>query len=356
MLEEKIKNISVSPGTSILVALKQMDEQNRRLLIVFDKGKFNGLISIGDIQRAIIRNIPLNSPIKSIMRISFTTASDNEDAETIKSRMLESRIEFIPVLDKNRELVKVFFWEDFFPGSSVLNKKVLNLPVAIMAGGRGTRLQPLTNLIPKPLLPYGKTTILQKIIDNFIHNGSKDFYLSIFYKAQLIKDYFENRKEGTENINISFIEENEPLGSAGSLSFLKKVISGSLWVSNCDIIINEDYSLIHDYHVKNGNDLTIVAAVKQLNIPYGIIETKRNGILKSYVEKPDFVYKINSGMYIVEPSVLEKIPGNKFYSFTDLINDVRKGGRIGVFPVSESSWKDIGSSDKYYSGIEVPDN
>jgi NDP-sugar pyrophosphorylase family protein len=220
-----------------------------------------------------------------------------------------------------------------------------------MAGGKGTRLKPLTNILPKPLIPIGNKTIVEEIMDRFVDVGCNHFYMSINYKAETIKHYFGQLQN--ENYKIKYLHEEKSLGTAGSLSLVRDKISSTFFVSNCDIIVDEDYSEILKYHKQNENELTIVSALKHFPIPYGIIETGNAGIMTRIKEKPEFTFQINTGVYILEPHLLDEVPNNKFFHITDLIEKVQnRGGRVGVFPVSEGSWTDIGQWDEYVDYIK----
>lgn len=216
----------------------------------------------------------------------------------------------------------------------------------IMAGGQGSRLKPITNIIPKPLIPIGDKPIIEIIIDKFSTLGVSNFYLSVNYKQEMIRFYFE----GVENksYNLNYFVEPYPLGTGGSLHLLKDKISSTFFVSNCDIIIDQDYYDIYDYHTSNKNELTIVAALRLMQIPYGTLESGENGELLALKEKPELTFMINTGMYILEPHLLNEIPENTFFHITDLIEKVKeRRGRVGVFPVSEGAWMDIGEWKEY---------
>jgi len=338
---DKISNIRIKSNQTILSALKQMDAHGKKLLVVFENDKFISLISIGDIQRAIIDGINLNSPIINILRPNIEVARSYEPFTQIKQRMLDFRIECMPVVDQNNELINVYFWEDaFLPEQKRINQN-LDLPVVIMAGGKGSRLKPLTNVLPKPLIPVGEKTILEDIMDRFIEVGCEQFFISVNYKAEMIKHYFSSLVK--TNYNISYFEEDRPLGTAGSLYLLKNKIAKTFFVSNCDIIIDTDYVALLKYHQENHNELTVVSALKHYPIPYGTIETGKNGKLIELKEKPELTFQINTGMYILEPHLLNEIPENNFFHITHLIDNITKRmGKVGVFPISEGSWKDIG--------------
>ena len=156
------------------------------------------------------------------------------------------------------------------------------------------------------------------------------------------------------NYNVNFIEEEKPLGTGGSLYLLKDKIKEPFFVTNCDILIEQDYSEIYNYHKENGNEITLVSALNHIKFPYGIINTGKDGELLSINEKPEMTYEINSGMYILEPHLIDEIPINKFFHITQLIEKVKqRKGKVGVFPVSEKSWVDIGDWEKYINEINV---
>lgn len=340
------------PETSLLQALKQMDSLGSKSLLVINmQDQFVGILSIGDIQRAIIKNISLNDNILTILRPSPRFATSDDSLEYIKNEMIKFRMEFMPVIDTNKKVEKIYFWEDLFIEKEPSTNKPFTLPVIIMAGGFGTRLKPLTNVLPKPLIPIGEITILEEIIGRFAKHGCNEFHVSVNYKSELIEYYIDNLKLPYE---ISFFKETKPSGTAGSLSMLRDSINNTFFVSNCDILIDQDYSEILEYHKNNNNELTIVAALKHFPIAYGTIETGADGKLINLVEKPELTFKINTGMYILEPHLLNEIPTDEFFHITQLIDNVNnRKGRVGVFPVSEKSWKDIGSWEeinKIYQG------
>ena len=341
----RIQSIVISPGTLILDSLKLMDRLDKKLLLVMDGKTFIGLLSIGDIQRSIIRKIDLKSEVRDILRENIRVATDNNSFEEIKEMMLRYRTECMPVLNDRHELVNVHFWEDIFSQQSI-EKKGINVPLVIMAGGEGRRLKPFSNIIPKALFPFGERTILEEIIHRFHRHQISEVFISVYHKADLIETYLEEHL--ALDVKINYIREEKPLGTAGSLYFLKDKMKGPFFVSNCDIVIKQDYDEIYNYHMQNHNDITIVAALKHYAIPYGIVETGENGCLSELVEKPEYTYKINSGMYILNPDVLSEIPGNTFFHITHLIEKgMKNGNKIGVFPVSEKSWMDIGEWSEY---------
>jgi dTDP-glucose pyrophosphorylase len=339
------RNRVIQSSETILIALKKMDALDKKLLIVMKDNKFSGLLSAGDIQRAVIQNKPLETKVNKVLRKNIRIAIPNDNLDMIKKMMFDYRMELCPVVNTENEIVKIYFWEDVFRNEEPQPLKKFNLPVVIMAGGFGSRLKPLTNVLPKPLIPIGKKTIIEQIFQRFSKHGSNNFFLSVNFKAELIEYYLNSQNL---SCNIEYFKENKPMGTAGSLSLLNGKINETFFVSNCDIIIEQDYSEILDYHKKNNNDITIVAALKHYPIPYGTIITSENGKLESLTEKPELTFKINSGMYILEPHLLKEVPEDEFFHITHLIEKIQqRGGKIGVFPVSEKSWIDIGEWDEY---------
>ena len=346
---EIIKRRKTGLETSLLEAMKLMDEQKVKTLFVFSNEHFEGIVTIGDIQRAIINNVTLTEPISHILSKDKIYGYVTEAEADIREKMRRMRAEVMPILDEKGELFDVRLWSDLFRTEAEQTRENINLPVVIMAGGLGTRLKPLTNIIPKPLIPINEKTILETILGQFKAIGCTKYYLSVNYKREIIEYYLQNLEE---KYDVTFLKEDKPLGTIGSVSLLKGKIDKPFFVSNCDIIIDQDYRDVYDYHRNNKNDITIVTAIKSFHIPYGVIETGENGLMKGISEKPDMSYMINTGVYILEPQLINEIPTDTFYHITDLIEKVReKGGRIGCFPVSEKSWTDIGDWNEYLKTI-----
>ena len=336
--------IIISDKISLLDALGIMDENNRKLLVVCDNNMFIGVVSIGDIQRAILKKMDLSLPVSNIIRKKVTYASVSDDIEKVKARMKEEKIESMPVIDDNGILTDIIEWEDLFLPYESKRNDMLGLPVVIMAGGKGTRLLPLTNVIPKPLIPISDKTIIEEIMTKFLESGCDRFYISVNYMMETIKEYFNKKKDW----NVEFIQEKKPLGTGGSLYLLKNKIDSTFFVTNCDTLVDIDLSSLLDYHRSSGNIITTVAALKTIKIPYGTLETKDNGIVDKVTEKPNLVLQINSGFYVLEPEVLNYIEDEVFLNLPELIQRLIDDGKnVGAFPVPECSWTDMGNWDEY---------
>lgn len=347
----KIKQRIISPSVSLLDAMKQMDEVKVKILLVFSDEHFEGLITIGDIQRAIIKNIALKEPVGRILNKNKIYGYQSEGEESIREKMRRMRAEVMPILDEQGELVDVWFWGDLFKKAELTEREKINLPVVIMAGGKGTRLKPITNVIPKPLVPIGDKTILEEIMDQFEAIGCQTFYMSVNYKSNMMRYYLDQLPH---HYDVSFFEEDKPLGTIGSVALLKGKIDTPFFVSNCDIVIDQDMRDVYDYHCENHNDLTIVTAVKSFRIPYGVIETGEDGLMTALKEKPELTYMINTGVYILNPGCIDEIPQGEFFHIIQLMEKIKaSGGRVGCFPVSEQSWKDMGEWPEYLKMIDV---
>ena len=217
-MTDKIKSRIISPSASLLDAMKQMDEVKVKTLLVFEQEHFEGLVTIGDIQRAIIRNVSLKEPLSHIMNNNKVYGYQSEGEDSIMEKMRRMRAEVMPILDEQGELVDVWFWNDLFKTPEQTQREKISLPVVIMAGGKGTRLKPITNVIPKPLVPIGDKTILETILDQFESIGCKKFYMSVNYKADMMKYYLSQLDHCYD---IEFFQEEKPLGTIGSVSLLK---------------------------------------------------------------------------------------------------------------------------------------
>lgn len=346
---ERLKKVLIRPNYTINETLKQMDAMGEKTLVVVDdKDGLLGTSTDGDIRRWILKGKHLSAAVSNVMNrnpISLTVGFDREKARQI---MVEHRIECLPIVDKTNKVVSAVWWVDLFENGSK-NLNTLNLPVVIMAGGEGVRLHPFTKILPKPLMPIGDKPIIEIIIDRFLNYGCNDFYLSLNFKSSIIKAYFSDIDH---KYKITYILEDKPLGTAGSLHLLRKKVNETFFVSNCDILIDADYADILKFHRQKKNMITLVSSIKNFTIPYGVCEIENGGVLRNIREKPEFDFLVNTGMYVLEPAVLNDIPKNRLYNITDLIwKYIKRGKKVGVYPVSERSWIDIGQIEKIQDNL-----
>ena len=347
----KIKKLCIDKSTDLITALKKMDEGAKKtLFVVEDDSKLEGVLTDGDIRRWILCNRELKGYVREFCNTEPIFVYSDYRPDHIRELMLTEKIEAIPVLDADKKMVDILLWEDVFSEESPkLTKKRIEIPVVIMAGGKGTRLDPFTRILPKPLIPVGDKPIIEIIIDKFHEYGITDFYISVNHKSKMIKAYFE---ELSNTYTVKYVDEDRPLGTAGSLKLLEGRLEGSFFVSNCDILIESDYGEIVNYHHEKKNDMTIVASVKNYRIPYGVCEIENGGTLCRIREKPEYDFLVNTGFYVLKSEVLKLIPEDRFFDITHLMETIRNNsGKIGVFPVSDKSWIDVGEWEEYRKAV-----
>ncbi len=351
---EKNNPNTVSLTTSIRETVKKMDVENKNSLVVIDdKNKVQGIFSDGDFRRAVFKGLDISNEISLVINKKFKYLvkgySKNEAREIF---IRNSFIQEVPILDKNFELIKIIKRNDVLNNEELSLEKfnLKDVPVVIMAGGKGTRLDPFTRILPKPLFPLGNKPIISKILDSFNKFNVNNFYISINDKGKMIKAYF---KEYNLPYKIDFIEEDKKLGTAGSLQMLKDQIKSTFFVSNCDILIHCHYPSIIEFHKKNNHDLTLVTSMRNYLIPYGVCNIDKSGQLIKMAEKPEYDFLVNTGLYVLEPKLIKLIPENKSFDMSELINELnKKNMKIGVFPVSEKSWIDVGQWKDFSKAIE----
>jgi dTDP-glucose pyrophosphorylase len=325
-------------------ALLAMDSISTKVLFVTDKSRrLLGSVSDGDIRRAILSGLDLNCSICEAMNKTPIFIVDSPEARSsIKDLFLKNKVNAIPVLDTKSVVVDILTVFDVLGDNHSRDKSAVEIPVVIAAGGKGTRLYPLTKVIPKPLIPIGEKSMLEIIMERFTEVNAGPFYISVNYRANLIKAYLsESQFSATE---IHFLEEEEPLGTAGFLSLLKHRIDKSFFMTNCDILVDISLADLYHYHNENGYDLTIVGSVKDFSVPYGVLELSDTGELKKVIEKPTSYHLVNTGLYVISPSILTlfRNTSTKMDMDTLISKCLSDTKRIGVFPVSNQAWSDMG--------------
>jgi NDP-sugar pyrophosphorylase family protein len=279
---------------------------------------------------------------------------ENFDIEKVKDIMVNKKIGAIPVVDKKKVICDVLFWEDILGQDYKKKKAEISVPVVIMAGGKGARMSFLEKIFPKPLIPVGEKPVIELVMDSFYENGCSDFYLLLHHKAEVVRSYFNSIKT---DYNIKFIDEKKPLGTAGGLKLLPKSFAETFFLSNCDILIKEDYEDMFNFHKSCKNDITVVVSYKHFPVPYGVIEidekSKDEGKLKRIVEKPEHDHLVIVGMYIIEKKIIKLIPPDKSFNMPDLLRKAKDHHmKVGVYPINEKSWIDIGELEKYKEVIK----
>lgn len=333
-----IKEYIVQKNVSILEAMNAINKNSRGIVYVCDGKRLIGALSDGDIRRHILSGGSLDETAEMISSKPPKYLNKNSNKKSVEY-MRECNVTSLPIINNERELTSI----KFLNARGVYDYKRLNIPVVIMAGGEGTRLQPLTNVLPKPLIPIGEKTITERIMDNFLSFNCNEFNIIVNYKKNLIKSYFAE----IPDYDISYFEEDTFLGTAGGLKLIEKKIEDTFFLTNCDIIVDDDYNEIVQHHKRTNAIITLVCTLKNYTIPYGTIKLNEDGGVESLEEKPSYSFLVNTGMYVIEPRFLNYIPENTFIHITDIIDECIKAGEIvSMYPVSENAWMDMGQFEE----------
>jgi dTDP-glucose pyrophosphorylase len=349
---ENLNKYIVYQNENIRDAIKKMDEGGIGFVVCVGKNEnVIGVISDGDFRRAVLSGISLDENVLKITNKDFKYLTKGYLKKDATDLFRDTVVQHIPVLE-NGKLVEIITEEAFYDiRGDEKSKNVLNIPVVIMAGGKGTRLDPFTRILPKPLIPLGDKTMIEIIMDEYAKHGMRKFYVSVNHKAKMIKAYFEDHDIGYK---IEYIDESHALGTAGALKYLENKIDSPFFVSNCDIIIKDDYCKIYEFHKDRNFDLTLVASMQHHTVSYGVCEIENDGHLKEIKEKPKYDFLVNAGMYLLEPSVCKLISVDEYFDMTELISKCQKEGlTIGVYPVSEKSYIDVGRLSEYKKALKL---
>jgi dTDP-glucose pyrophosphorylase len=328
------KKVAVNPDDSIKKVVDIIDKSAIQIaLVTDDENRLLGTVTDGDIRRGLLKGIGLDGKIEQVANKNPHVATSKMNDFAVKALMKRFGIKQIPVLDENSKLINLVVSKE------LLGQNLKKNPVIIMAGGLGTRLRPLTNDCPKPLLKIGGKPILEIILDNFIAEGFDNFYFSINYKGQMIRDYFSDGSNW--GVSVKYIEEDKKLGTAGSLSLLNETFDNPMIVMNGDLLTKVNFGQLLDFHKENNHKATMCVRNYEMQIPYGVVNID-GSILNSIEEKPVHRFFVNAGIYVLNPELKKIIPENEYYDMTDLFRViVEKNMKTGVFPIKEY-WVDIG--------------
>ncbi len=321
---------------SVAEAMRIIDSNSYGILFLTDyENRLVGCITDGDIRRFLLSGGELTNSIESVINRSPKVANTIEDAKALYHKR---NYIVIPIIDENRRIMDFYDGAD---GETVAREyRHLDIPVVINAGGRGTRLDPFTKVLPKPLIPVGDYPIMEHIIKEYKKYDCNSFHIIVNYKKDLIKAFFA---DNDNHYNITWCDEKEPLGTGGGLSLLRGSLNSTFFFANCDALMTADYGEIIDFHRKNKNSVTMVCAYKTISIPYGVIEMGVNGVISEMKEKPKMSFLTNTGIYVVEPEVIDCIGDNEAIGFPEVMERAKKKGmKIAAFPISENDWMDMG--------------
>lgn len=346
MKTEQLAPFLISGESTVVEALQKLDQNTRGILFVTNREhKLLGTVTDGDIRRWLIKTGELQGQVRQIMNPSPKVIYRKEKSMA-NEFMKKYAITALPVINAKGVISDIIFRLDAEKENQAHPAQMADIPVVIMAGGKGTRLYPYTKILPKPLIPIGDIPIMERILDRFRDFGVRKFYATVNYRKNMIKSYFS---EGTADYDICYVDEDKPLGTAGSLGLIGERFDRPFIVTNCDILIHADYADIYKYHMEAENELTIVTALKNIVVPYGVVHSSENGMITAMEEKPKLSYFVNTGMYILNPKLLEEIPRDTFYHMTDLADQLlREGRRVGMYPISEDSFLDMGEFEEMH--------
>jgi len=348
---EKLKSLLIFPGTTIKQAMQKLDQTAEKILfVVDDNDRLLGTVTDGDIRRGLINGSRFDENIEKILHKDFTAVTlDQLDLkENIKRLMVEKKFEQIPVLDHMGIVRDVVLWTDIL-GDKEKSKthEIKSNQVVIMAGGKGTRLDPFTKILPKPLIPIGDKTIIELIMERFYKCGFHNFVYTLNYKKEYVKLYL---KENNFPYSIEWVEEPDFLGTAGSLTLLHDKLKDTFFVVNCDSLLDWDFEEILKWHKENNAAMTIIGCHNEVKIPFGVLELS-NGNLNSISEKPVHDMIINTGIYVMEPRVVSLIPKGRAVDMNEAIDLIRERERVSVYPIS-TGWFDLGQWEEYQKSIK----
>lgn len=336
---KNIQNIKIKSHSTIKEALKIIDSGAKRIAVVIDKqNKLIGTLTDGDIRRGLLSGLTLESTIEAIYFRNPTLAHINDSKEEIIKKAILKQIYQIPIIDDEGHFV------DIVDLAALINVTNRRNKVILMVGGLGTRLRPLTENTPKPMLKVGDKPILETIIENFAKYGFTNITLSVNYKSNIIKNYFGDGSEF--GVNIDYIEEEKRLGTAGALSLLRDKPNEPFFVMNGDLLTNVNFEHLLDFHMHQNSLATMCVREYEQQVPFGVVNIN-DGKITSIQEKPINKFFVSAGIYLLSPEVLNLIPQNEFYDMPTLFEQlIMKNKNVISFPLREY-WIDIGRIEEY---------
>ena len=335
----RVEELFLAPDATVLEALRKLDETGQRILFIAPEGRLQAALTDGDIRKFFLRG---GTPDQTVDRaanyhpLSLPIAERGRAREVLQAH----RIDALPILDQRGVITDIVFAYKL----DVDNRKRVDIPVVMMAGGLGTRLYPYTKILPKPLIPVGEQPIAELIIDRFRDFGCHDFTMIVNYKRGMIKSYFTDLEK---DYTVHFADEDVFMGTGGGLCLLKGKIQSPFFFTNCDTLLDVDFGDIYEYHKKHGNLVTMICAFKHYTVPYGVAQLGQDGGIAAMREKPELDFLTNTGVYVVEPRVVEEMRDGEVIGFPDVIERYRAAGeKVGVYPIGENSWMDMGQLEE----------
>ena len=333
------RKVLLTPKDSLERTIKVLHEGGCRIALVADKfGMLLGTVTDGDIRRALINQLTMESPVSLIMNGNPITVDDKINNKEILSLMSDQSLLHMPIIDKDGILCGLETLQH------LIESPIYDNPIFLMAGGFGTRLHPLTKSTPKPLLKVGNKPILEMIIEQFINYGFHNFYISTHFKSEQIRDYFKDGK--LHNVSVKYVHEDVPLGTAGSLGLLPDNLpSLPIIVMNGDLLTKVDFKNLLNFHCEHNSEATMCVREYDFQVPYGVVEIDNYNI-KEIKEKPVHRFFVNAGIYVLNRSLINKVDGKSCLDMTDFLEKELNNGGVNAFPIHEY-WLDIGQMEEY---------
>jgi len=329
------KDILLSPESTIRETLKVIDSGAIKIGVVVDENeKLVGTVTDGDIRRGILNNLSLDDAIDSVVCKTPTVCKIGDSKEKILETAVDKKLYQIPIIDSKGKLLGIEEVDEF------LKPKHKRSKVVLMTGGLGTRLKPLTNKTPKPMLRVGDKPLLESIILGFKKYGFTEIILSVSFKSEIIENYFGDGSNF--GVSIKYIHENKRMGTAGALNFMRELLSEPFFVMNGDLLTNINFEYMMDYHIENSSVATMGVREYDFQVPYGVVNSKGVNI-KSIVEKPVHSFYVSGGVYVLDVQVLDFVPENEFFDMPTLFEKlIDENLKCISFPIREY-WLDIGN-------------
>lgn len=338
---QDLTKITITPQTSIKEALACFGHHDRLRMLIVENDKFQGIITEQDIRRGLLQGLKITDSIQSIVNYKPIVAHINTTKQQLLSLSSKHNVYEIPILGYDG---KIAYIQSIF---KLIHPHPMENSVVVMAGGLGTRLRPLTNKIPKPMLKIGKKPILQLIVERFLNHGFTNFIFCVNYKSHVIRKHFGDG--GQFGASIQYIQEEARLGTAGALGLIKEIGKQPFFVINGDILTDVNFLEMLKHHQEKKSDITIGTRELNYQIPYGVVSiNKNNKQITSIEEKPTINFNVSAGIYILEPNILELVPKQEFFDMPSLFHKVlnKKKYNITSFLI-EDYWTDIGQHDEY---------
>ena len=337
MKTEALKDLIIAPDATLREAIEAIDRSKRQIaLVVGEDGRLVATVTDGDVRRGILRGADLEGPVAAVMHTTPTTVTEGVPEAETRKLIRARKLHHVPVLDREGRLVDLALVQDLF-GVTPKDTRVV-----LMAGGLGTRLRPLTETVPKPMLTVGGKPLLEQIIGVFADQGFWRVSISVNYRAEMVRDHF---RDGADfGVEIDYIEEEQRMGTAGALSLLAERPDEPFIVMNGDLLVTLQFADLLAYHRDKEALGTLVVREYENQIPYGVVRSD-DGLMTGIEEKPIERHYVNGGIYVLSPEALDHLTPGAPLDMPDLLLRLRAaGGNVGVFPLRDY-WRDIGRID-----------